>query len=274
MTAPVKRWLAQQLEAIDSVQKATISTVPDIVVHSWSGVLVHVHIVDEPIKPRTLKRQVQESTRVGIGSLYVVNAALLPADGACTMPADWLMMLHALTDEKVYAYRVTADGPRIQQVHFQMTTKSDERDIWYGPDIVIGQLPFFRVWLKTPLLKGDFLVANFGAPAFWHNRDYRQARQQAADDARRANRTYTRAEYGVGGARTHGNLQRPTELEVYLGYLGLKRGATCDEIKSAFRRRALEIHPDVSSLPKQEAEQRFRELNDAYNYIRSAIDCA
>jgi molecular chaperone DnaJ len=273
MTATIKRWLAQRLDSIDSIQKSVVSQEPDIVVHSWSGVLVHVHVVDAPLKPRALKRTVQEATRVGIGSLFVVNRSLLPPDGARLMPADWLMMLHALTDDKIYAYHLADSGPCIQQVHFQMTTKSDEREVWYGPNIEIGQLPFFRVWVKTSLLKGDFLVANFGAPAFWHNRDYRNARQQAADEARRANRTYTRVEYGFGSSAPAHRVQ-PTPLDVALAHLGLKPGASCEEVKSAFRRLALEIHPDVSALPKQEAENRFRELNDAYNYIRDHSGCA
>ncbi len=274
MIAPIKRWLAQRLNSIDSVQKSVISQEPDIIVHSWSGVLVHVHIVEAPLKPRHLKRMVQEATRVGIGSLFVVNASLLPADGARLMPAEWLMMLHALSDDKIYAYRENDSGPHIQQVHFQMTTKSDERDIWYGPDIEIGQLPFFRIWVKTPQLKGDFLVANFAAPAFWHNRDYRSSRQQAADAAGRSSRTYTRVEYGFGVGAPNAGRQQPTPLDHALAQLGLKAGASCDEVKSAFRRLALEIHPDVSALPKHEAEIRFRALNEAYNYVRSHGDCA
>lgn len=275
MTASVKRWLAQRLEMIDSVQKSVVTRDPDIVVHSWSGIQIHVHVVDEPLKPRAIKKLVQEATRIGIGSLFVVNAALLPPDGTRTMPHEWLMMVHALTDDKVYAYHLTERGPVIRQVHFQMTTKSDEREIWYGPEIEIGQLPFFRVWVKTSSLKGDFLVANFAAPAFWHNRDYRNARQRAADESRRSSRTYQRVEYGFGtGPAYNGPVRPPSELERSLAFLGLKPGASCDEVKSAFRRLALEIHPDVSRLPKQEAETRFRELNDAYNYIRSHSDCA
>jgi curved DNA-binding protein CbpA len=31
---------------------------------------------------------------------------------------------------------------------------------------------------------------------------------------------------------------------------------------------ARELHPDVSTLPKEEAEHRFRQLNEAYTFIR------
>lgn len=277
MTADIKRWLARRLDSIDSVQKAVIAREPDIIVHSWSGILIHVFLVQAPLKPRQLKKLVQEATRVGIGSLFIVDSALLPPDGTRTMPAEWLMMLHALTDDKVYAYDVTDEGPRVRQVHFQMTTKSDEREIWYGPAIEIGQLPFYRVWVKMAALKGDYLIANFAAPPFWHNRDYRQEREKVADAARRESRTYTRVDYGFGTGPSFAGPaapRQPSLLDRNLAHLGLKAGATCDEVKSAYRRMARELHPDVSALPKQEAETRFRELTEAYNYVRDNSDCA
>jgi molecular chaperone DnaJ len=48
----------------------------------------------------------------------------------------------------------------------------------------------------------------------------------------------------------------------YYEVLGVARGADAAEIKRAFRARARELHPDVSSDP--DAEERFRELADAY----------
>ena len=48
----------------------------------------------------------------------------------------------------------------------------------------------------------------------------------------------------------------------YYEVLGVARGADAAEIKRAFRARARQLHPDVSSDP--EAEDRFRELVDAY----------
>jgi molecular chaperone DnaJ len=48
----------------------------------------------------------------------------------------------------------------------------------------------------------------------------------------------------------------------YYDVLGVARGADAAEIKRAFRARARQLHPDVSSDP--DAEERFRELADAY----------
>ena len=276
MKLSVKSWLAQQLARVDSVQRCVPGRDADIIVYSWRGIIIHVHLVDAPIKPRLLKRIVQEATRVGIGSLFVVDAALLPPDGARVIPAEWLMAVYALTDDKLYAYRIDKGEPGIFQVHFRVTTKGDERDVWYGPDVQIGKLPFFRVWVKTPAsMKGDYLVANFAADPFWHNRDYRHARMAADEKRRAAHRGERRSyEFGYGSVPTEVIPHPLTRLERCYKELGLAQGASCDEVKGAFRRLALEIHPDVSALPKEEAESRFRALSDAYNYIRENDGCS
>jgi molecular chaperone DnaJ len=48
----------------------------------------------------------------------------------------------------------------------------------------------------------------------------------------------------------------------YYEVLGVTRGASEEELKSAFRRLARQYHPDVSSEP--DAEEKFKEINEAY----------
>ncbi len=276
MTVPLKSWLAQQLTRIDSVQKCSFSSEADIVVYSWRGVIIYVQIIDSPLKTRQIKRMTQDATRNGIGTLFVVDAALLPPDGARVGPDEWLMAIHALMDEKVYAYRIDAHGPHIFQVHFKVTTRNDERDIWYGEDVPLKQLPFFRVWVKMNAIKGDYLVANFDGLPFWHNMDYRNARHEAFDKAQRMSRggEYARFAFGVGGANGPELIREPeSPLARSYAALGLKQNASCEEVKAAFRRLALEMHPDTSKLPKIEAEVRFRAITEAYNAIRDAHGC-
>jgi molecular chaperone DnaJ len=48
----------------------------------------------------------------------------------------------------------------------------------------------------------------------------------------------------------------------YYEILGISKGASDNEIKSAFRNLARQYHPDVNNEP--DAEDRFKEINEAY----------
>ncbi len=51
----------------------------------------------------------------------------------------------------------------------------------------------------------------------------------------------------------------------YYELLGVERGADATEIKKAFRRKARELHPDVSDAP--DAQERFRQVAEAYEVL-------
>jgi curved DNA-binding protein len=52
----------------------------------------------------------------------------------------------------------------------------------------------------------------------------------------------------------------------YYAILGLKRDATADDIKAAYRRLARKYHPDVSK--EKDAEERFKEMAEAYETLK------
>lgn len=54
----------------------------------------------------------------------------------------------------------------------------------------------------------------------------------------------------------------------YYAVLGVRRDASQDEIKKAFRRLARELHPDVNPDPK--TQERFKEINAAYEVLSDA----
>lgn len=55
----------------------------------------------------------------------------------------------------------------------------------------------------------------------------------------------------------------------YYEVLGLKKGATDDEIKKAYRKMAMKYHPDKNPGDKT-AEEKFKEANEAYSILSDA----
>src|SRR5581483_3891547 len=49
--------------------------------------------------------------------------------------------------------------------------------------------------------------------------------------------------------------------------LGVSRGASAEEVKKAFRKLAMQCHPDRNPGDKA-AEQRFKDINEAYDVLK------
>ncbi len=71
--------------------------------------------------------------------------------------------------------------------------------------------------------------------------------------------------------KSKGSRKQKSEEE-HLWVLGLSHGATPQEIKSVYRRLVMHFHPDrVQQLQprfREEAEQRMKEINEAYGYLK------
>ena len=57
-----------------------------------------------------------------------------------------------------------------------------------------------------------------------------------------------------------------TQTKDYYGALGVKKGATAEEIRKAFRKLARKYHPDVNPGDKK-AEEKFKEISEANDVL-------
>jgi len=58
----------------------------------------------------------------------------------------------------------------------------------------------------------------------------------------------------------------------YYGTLGVKKAATADEIRKAFRKLARKYHPDVNPGDKK-AEEKFKEISEANDVLSEKFIC-
>ena len=62
-------------------------------------------------------------------------------------------------------------------------------------------------------------------------------------------------------------LIKTEEKEDYYAILGIKKDATEAEIKKAYRKLALKWHPDKNPNNREEAEEKFKKINEAYSVL-------
>src|SRR5437660_6513490 len=77
----------------------------------------------------------------------------------------------------------------------------------------------------------------------------------------RTSRTSTRSDRG------HRSGERGMSDADYYGVLGVPRGASKDEIKHAYRRLAKKDHPNVNKENPKVAEEKFKQLSEAYEVL-------
>jgi len=57
------------------------------------------------------------------------------------------------------------------------------------------------------------------------------------------------------------------ELKDYYQILGVSRDASAEDIKKSFRQLAMLCHPDRNPENAEEAEEKFKEINEAYEVL-------
>jgi len=81
-----------------------------------------------------------------------------------------------------------------------------------------------------------------------------------------------RARYTGGGRRGQQGTVQTANEDRYYEVLGLKPGATPEEIKSAYRKLSMQYHPDKVAHLGEEfrkvAEEKMKEINEAYQYLK------
>lgn len=270
VTITLKKWLREQLIHLVNVQRcsfgqASVTGDPvreaDIVVYTWAGVMILIHLIDEPIKAPRIRRILENATGAGIATLFLLDAAQLPRPGERIEGDKWYKVFQQLANERIYTYRVGKNGPEIRPAQFITVTRT-ESELRYGPAIPIQQIRYLRQTVKHAALKGYWLMADFETERSARNPAFR-----FTDTGAQQHQPHQQSANGKTAP-----LEQPqaakNKLDACYEMLGIARTATREEARAAYRKLAFAVHPDVSQLPKDEAEARFKLLSEAYEYIK------
>lgn len=228
--------------------------VADLVVETWMGGRLHIHLLEKAPKVRDLRAILKENTRCGIGTLFLLDDALLPAEEISLKVEDWHIALFALNDTWIYTWRTDAHASvSIQQVHFAPTVYADEFRLWRLDNFMI-EACVVRSREVEEGIRGTWTIGDLASAQYKRRLNYERQNKRYHYSTKQTRETSTNA---------------PSDkLMEHYRMLGIERSATEKEVKRAFRQMALKVHPDVSALPRIESERRIKELNEAYEYIK------
>lgn len=268
MNAALRDWLCRQLRPLVDVrfcaptQPALMqgqSGAPALRIGLWTGVFIHVHYLDRAPNLRQLRRILQHDEEVSCVSLFLLDAALAPKPDERLAPPDWMLALHSLGHERLYVGAAPGRKPGLFPVHLLQLQGTKRFRALYGPALQPQRLHTGRVNIRRRNVRGFWNIAHFGAAAFWQ---------------REAGETFANARRFGAGSSANGSIgdTSPAESKLFRSYalLGLQPDAAREQAREAFRRQALDLHPDVSALPTGIAEERFRAIAEAWETIRVA----
>ena len=226
---------------------------PDIVVETWMNSRLFVYIFEASPKPRQLKSILKQNTNASIGTLFLVDAALLPDDGYCGRLRDWQDDLRVMNMGAIYAFAVVDEGLRLIQVNIDETTQRSQFIVWHSLDFPFDAVSVRRRDYQTNI-RGAWLIGEIASNKF--------KRRISEERARQRFHYRTKQTHLIDGA--------PAE-QINAAYLALEIevGAGQEAVKEAFRNLARKYHPDVSEHEKAEAEKRFKEVKSAYDKIKT-----
>jgi len=225
---------------------------PDIVVETWMNSRLFVYLFDRAPKPRLIKSVLKQNSKSSIGSLFLIDAALLPADGYCGRLRDWQDDLRVMNMGAIFAFSEAADSLRLIQVNIDETPQRSQFIVWHTLDFPFDAVSVRRRDYQTNI-RGSWYIGDIASASFKRRISEERARQ--------------RFHYRTRGTEPLETAQPEQISAAYLA-LEIEVGAGQAAVKEAFRNLARKYHPDVSEHEKDEAEKLFKEVQSAYDLIK------
>lgn len=224
------------------------------IIHEDGGDIIHVglptgeeisiHIIESSIPAYEIKNIIKYDNANGVHTLFILWCdMLLPPEGHVVEVEEWEWPLLALYGEKVWAYDIFGGELFIFPVYYDRI--GPYREIRYGTTVNMRNLVAGMVETATSYLRGHWRIAWF------------------AERARQQNHTKDHHE-------THPPSPMPETLAACYIVLGVALDADAEDIKTAYRKLARKIHPDINKAANATAQMQA--LNEAYRRIMEEFE--
>jgi hypothetical protein len=236
----VRTYLVNELQNLPSIDAVTHDGTDIILLRTAAGQDVIVHLIERSLSLNEIKTTLTENNAAGRHTLFILWAdMLLPQEERLYVPDDWMDVLLALYDGKIYGYDTYGKYISVFPVYFERQPGRYERYIRYGDSIDPSKLRCDYVEVQTAHLSGYWRMADFDSKVVHHR---------------------------TGGASNYASSPgERSSMSSFYAVLSLPQDADKDAIRAAYRRLAREYHPDLNQSP--DATVRMQAINVAYDHI-------
>lgn len=189
---------------------------------------------------------------------------LLPDHGDIFEPPEWLLALHTLHNQKVYAYHTLGEEVAIFPVHLQRIGYGSERLVKYGKPIDVKDIGCPFIDISGGKLQGRWRMADF-VEGRGRQRIYRARMETDQERWQRFQRRQQREQSAASPS------PKNSLLAHYL-VLGVRENAAWEEVKRAYRQLARQYHPDLN--PSKSATEKMQAINYAYAQLMQVYEMA
>lgn len=271
----------------------------DLLIQLATGQKIAVIVVNRPLRLDRIRARYESNTAQSIHTLYLLDQAMLPSDhGEIEAPA-WMLALHNLTNGRIYAYQGEERSVTIRPLHLGWKWRSKLRVAQYGEAVDVENLTLRNTEATVGATTDTYATADFNEGVFWKKqeprgaeqnyyswrtwryseRSARQQQEQTTYDQEtwepweEFNRRYGSAGHYTEYTDSYHQRQAPPRTSAtssdrtHYITLGVSMGASLDEIKQAYRRKARENHPDLHPEQREKYTAKMADINAAFEAI-------